>query len=44
MSAGQVRAIQAAAAAQQQAGQYFAAAQRLQQSDPATVAEALINK
>jgi len=44
----QAKAAQAVAAAQQQAGQHFAAAQRLQQEhaegDPAAVAEALIDK
>ncbi|WP_325438182.1 hypothetical protein [Pseudomonas nitroreducens] len=44
----QAKAAQAVAAAQQQAGQHYAAAQRLQQEraegDPAAVAEALIDK
>lgn len=44
----QARAVQAVAAAQQQASQHYAAAQRLQQEraegDPAAVAEALIDK
>ncbi|WP_447751597.1 hypothetical protein [Pseudomonas nicosulfuronedens] len=44
----QAKAAQAVADAQQQAGQHYAAAQRLQQEraegDPAAVAEALIDK
>ena len=44
----QVKAAQAVAAAQQQAGQHYAAAQRLQQEradgDPAAVAASLIDK
>ncbi|OBY48672.1 hypothetical protein [Pseudomonas sp. AU12215] len=44
----QAKAAQAVATAQQQAGQHYAAAQRLQQEraegDPAAVAEALIDK
>ncbi|WP_325438066.1 hypothetical protein [Pseudomonas nitroreducens] len=44
----QAKAAQAVAAAQQQAGQHYSAAQRLQQEraegDPAVVAESLIDK